>query len=193
VAGRFAKLAAAGPLSRTMRFVLFNAEEQGLISSRAYASRSKTRQEVIAAVWQMDMIGFNQDAPRAWELHAGFEVSAAVEAQSLALADLLAALVPQIAPTLPPPQLYHSNGPVGDPASGRSDHASFQAHGYPACLVPEDFFVDAPTDPVANPNYHRAADTSIDPVYTADLARVAAAAAWMSATVSGVNYPGRLM
>lgn len=86
VAERFANLAAGGALPRTMRFVLFNAQEQGLIGSRAYARRSKARGEVIAAVWQMDMIGFNRDAPRAWELHAGFEASAAVETKSLALA-----------------------------------------------------------------------------------------------------------
>lgn len=79
VAERFANLAAAGTLTRTVRFVLFNAEEQGLIGSRAYARRSKARGEVIAAVWQMDMIGFNRDAPQKWELHAGFEAAAAVE------------------------------------------------------------------------------------------------------------------
>jgi hypothetical protein len=170
-------------LNRTVRFVLFNAEEQGLVGSRAYARRSKSRVELIVAVWQMDMIGFNRDAPRKWELHVGFEVSAAVEAQSLALAGRLAALASQAAPSLPPPQLHGSNSPVGDPASGRSDHASFQAYGYPACLVSEDFFIDAPGGPAAdsNPNYHRAADTAIDPAYAADLARVVAAAAWASA------------
>ena len=84
-AERLAVLAAAGPPARTVRFVLFNAEEQGLIGSRAYARRSKSRAEVIAAVWQMDMIGFNQDAPRKWELHAGFAPSAEVESRSVAL------------------------------------------------------------------------------------------------------------
>jgi leucyl aminopeptidase len=183
-AERCAVLAAAGPPARTLRFVLFNAEEQGLIGSQMYARRSKARGEVIAAVWQMDMIGFNEDAPRKWEVHAGFEPSANVEAQSLTLAGLLAGLAPQAAPSLPPPQLYHSAGPVGDPAARRSDHAAFQAHGYPACCVSEDFFIDAPgaSDPDANSNYHRAADSSIDPVYAADLARVVAAAAWVSAT-----------
>ena len=107
-----------------------------------------------------------------------------MEAQSVALASLLAGLAPQAAPDLPPPQLHHTGGPVGDPASGRSDHASFQAYGYPACLVSEDFFIDAPAGPApdSNPNYHRAADTMIDPAYAADLARVVAAAAWAAAT-----------
>lgn len=185
VAERLAHLAADSVLPRTIRFVLFNAEEQGLIGSRAYARRSKARGEAIVAVLQMDMIGFNEKAPRTWELHAGFEASAAVEAQCIALASLLAALAPQVAPTFPPPQVHRSEGPTGDPASGRSDHASFQAYGYPACLISEDFFMGAPDGlPAdANPNYHRAADTAIDPAYAVELTRVVAAAAWTAASV----------
>jgi bacterial leucyl aminopeptidase len=183
IAERVAALAATAAPARTIRFVLFNAEEQGLIGSRAYARRSKTRGEVIAAVWQMDMIGYNRTAPKTWELHAGFQASADVEARSIELAQLLASLAPQTAPALPAPQLHHFAGPVGDPAAGRSDHASFQAHGYPACLVSEDFFMNVPgaPDPDANPNYHRTADTVIDPAYAADLARAVAAAVWVSA------------
>ena len=60
IAGRFAALAATGQPARTVRFVLFNAEEQGLIGSQAYARRSKSRGEAVAAVWQMDMIGYNK-------------------------------------------------------------------------------------------------------------------------------------
>ena len=74
IARRFATLTSSGQLVRTVRFVLFNAEEQGLIGSQAYARRAKSRGEVIAAVWQMDMIGYNKQPPRAWEVHAGFEV-----------------------------------------------------------------------------------------------------------------------
>src|SRR5262249_29448909 len=75
--------------------------------------------------------------------------------------------------------------PEGDPAAGRSDHASFQAHGYPACVVSEDFFVgpgpDAPV-PEENPNYHRPGDTFVDEVYAADITRAIAAAAWTTAS-----------
>jgi leucyl aminopeptidase len=184
VAERFAALAAEGPLARSVRFVLFNAEEQGLIGSRAYARRSKARGEAIVAVWQMDMIGFNHDAPQKWELHAGFAPSAQVETRSVALASLLSGLVSQVAPGLPTPQVHRTADPLGDPADGRSDHSSFQAQGYAACLASEDFFVDAPGAPApdANPNYHRAADTVIDPAYLAELVRAVAAAAWVSAT-----------
>jgi len=183
IAGSFARLAATGTPKRTVRFVLFNAEEQGLIGSRAYARRCKTRNEAIAAVWQMDMIGYNQDAPRRWELHVGYEASAAVERQSALLAELLMGIAPQVAAGLPAPALFRSDGPGGDPAAGRSDHASFQAHGYAACLASEDFFVDSPGgEPAdANPHYHGPGDLVVDPAYAADIARTVAAAAWLSA------------
>lgn len=179
IAERCAALAKDAFPKRTLRFVLFNAEEQGLVGSQAYARRAKARGESIAAVFQMDMIGYNATPPQNWEVHAGFEQSHDVEARSRALADLLSAVAAQVSPTLPAAQIHHSTSLGGDPAAGRSDHASFQAHGYAACVVSEDFFMDGPSSgsPDANPNYHSARDTNIDAVYTADLARVVAAAA----------------
>lgn len=188
IARRFVNLARAGTLARTVRFVLFNAEEQGLVGSQAYAHRSKARGETITAVWQMDMIGYNKLAPATWEVHAGFETSPAVEAQSRRLADLIKAIAGQVSPSLPPAQIYDSQTlPEGDPAAGRSDHASFQAQGYPAVVVSEDFFVgpgsDAPA-PEENPNYHQAGDTFIDPEYAAQITRALGVAAWVSASQS---------
>ncbi|HSF49432.1 MAG TPA: M28 family peptidase [Nitrososphaeraceae archaeon] len=64
-----------------------------------------------------------------------------------------------------------------DGAILRSDHWSFQNHGFPAVVVSEDFFANDPTkgDPIktdANPNYHQAVDrhTEIDPIFAADVA-----------------------
>lgn len=184
IAERFVALAAHGTLARTVRFVLFNAEEQGLIGSRAYARRSKIRGESIAAVWQMDMVGFNAEPPFAWEVHVGFEPSPATEARSKVLANVLSMTAVQAASMLPPVQIHHSSSPGGDPAAGRSDHASFHAHGYPACAVSEDFFIDEPNSPApdANPNYHLPSDTVIDEAYASAIARAVAAAAWVTAS-----------
>lgn len=184
IARRFADLASTGQLARTIRFVLFNAEEQGLIGSQAYARRSKARGETIIAVWQMDMIGYNKEEPRSWEAHAGFEASASVEAQSRHLAELIQATAPSVSPNLPPAQIYHSGTiPDGDLAAGRSDHAAFQAQGFPAIVVCEDFFVGPGTDAPSseeNPNYHQPGDTTIDAEFAADITRAVAAAAWVS-------------
>ena len=130
----------------------------------------------------MDMIGFNQADPRTWEIHVGFAASAETEARSMPLADLIKRVVPLVSPSLPEPQIF---GPgEEDPADERSDHASFQAHGYPACITSEDFFVGPGRciEPEGNPNYHKREDTFVDAVYTADIARSVGAAAWAAAT-----------
>jgi hypothetical protein len=81
--------------------------------------------------------------------------------------------------------------PEGDPAEGRSDHASFHACGYAACVASEDFFVGPePASPgaEANPNYHKKDDTFIDGDFAADIARVLAAAAWVTAKASAADF-----
>jgi hypothetical protein len=187
IAERLKALADSQPARRTIRFVLFNAEEHGLVGSQTYARAQAAAGAQIVAVYQMDMIGFNRQAPRSFEVHAGFWSSADTQERSLALAQRLADTVPLVSPTLELPQVYRSTGPERsqrDPAEGRSDHAAFHQHGYAACVVSEDFFVgptaDAPV-PEANPNYHMLTDTFVDTAYAADIARAVAAAAWISA------------
>jgi Zn-dependent M28 family amino/carboxypeptidase len=189
----FASLAAAAPPQRTIRFVLFNAEEEGLVGSRIYARQQRAREASILAVYQMDMIGYHEGPPRSWEVHVGHDPSAEVEARSLALARVLRDVSPSVSPRLEPPQIYTSGtARTGDPAAGRSDHAPFQAQGYAACVVSEDFFVgpdpESPT-PQANPNYHKAGDTVIVADFAADIARAVAAAAWVTAKTGAAEVP----
>lgn len=170
---------------REVRFVLFNAEEQGLVGSRAYARDQAANGSDIRAVLQLDMIGFDGAAARTFELHAGFAPAPAVQTRSLALAETVAALVPAVSPALPPPQIYPASPDGSDPAEQRSDHHSFALHGYPAVLASEDFFVGpVPSSPVAdpNPNYHSPDDTVVDVGYVGDIVRVVTAAAWLCAT-----------
>lgn len=177
-------LAAANIPRREVRFVLFNAEEHGLIGSRAYAREQATLATKIVAVFQMDMVGFDVKPGRSFELHAGFTPNAAVQTRSLKLAQLIAALVHEVSHQLPAPQIYPGTG-QGDPAESRSDHYSFQSEGYAACLASEDFFSGpgsaAPaSDP--NPNYHSPADNAVNAGYAADIVRVVTAAAWVAST-----------
>jgi len=185
IAELFTQLAAEQTFKRSVRFVLFNAEEQGLVGSKAYAREVATSGESIAAVYQMDMIGHHKSSPpaaRSFEVHVGFPASPGVEAGSLALAERLARLVEQVSPGLSPPQIYTSEH--DDPAAGRSDHASFQERGYAACVASEDFFAGPlPNSPEAqpNPNYHTPGDVAVNIEYAADIARAVAAAALISA------------
>jgi leucyl aminopeptidase len=181
LAERFIALSADKRFNRTIRFVMFNAEEEGLVGSKAYARLQRSLGASIVAVFQLDMIGYNKEPPRSWELHAGFRGSAAVEQRSKDLALLIRDMTSQVSPELELPQIYDSSNPQdGDPADGRSDHTPFQTHGYTACLATEDFFVGPGTDaPEAegNPRYHQKEDTFVDGAFAADIARAMAAAA----------------
>ena len=177
------------PISRPehgLRFVLFNAEEQGLVGSAAYARAQSNAAAPILGVFQMDMIGRNSAPPPLFEVHAGYSPLPEVESRSLVLARRVARLKDAVASQLEGPELCHTRGPtIGerDGAEGRSDHASFHARGYAACCISEDLFMNDPSLPPAEPNehYHKDSDRRINRQYAADIARVVAAAAWVTA------------
>ncbi len=168
---------------KTIRFVLFNAEEQGLVGSQEYARDQAQAKAAVVAVYQLDMIGYLEEQnniPLPFEVHVGHRNCPAVEQRSLKLAQQIEKLVPQISPNLKSPQIY-TTPDAGDP---RSDHSSFQQVGYTACLVSEDLFMGPPEVPrpgVNNPNYHTARDLQVDFEYAADIVRLVAAAAWITA------------
>ncbi|MCY7336527.1 MAG: M28 family peptidase [Chamaesiphon sp.] len=176
------QLAAIKPPKRTIRFVLFNAEEHGLVGSQAYARTQAAIAAPIVGVYQMDMVGYNINPPRSFEVHVGYAASANVQKRSLVLAQRMKRLAAVLSPNLASPQIYTQP----DPAEGRSDHASFHQRGYAACVTSEDFFAGPlPTSPAAepNPNYHRDGDTFVDLDYAADIARVIGAATWVTANL----------
>jgi Zn-dependent M28 family amino/carboxypeptidase len=174
------QMAAIKTPKRTIRFVLFNAEEHGLVGSQAYARKQAIVAAPIVGVYQMDMVGYNVNPPRSFEVHVGYAASANVQERSLVLAQRLEQLVPILSSTLQSPQIYTQP----DPAEGRSDHASFHQRGYAACVTSEDFFAGPlPASPTAepNPNYHKDKDTFVDFDYAADIARLVGAAVWLTA------------
>ena len=166
----------AGRLTHTVRFCFFNAEESGLIGSKAYAADLKSQNAPIKAVVCTDMIGFNSDANRFFEVHAGY-TDPAIRDLSMPLANGLAAAAAEYG-VLAPAQIYRGtswNGApdrdVYDGAINRSDHAAFHQQGYGAVLASEDFFANYSTEPLAdpNPNYHRQSDQVIDLAYARDI------------------------
>jgi hypothetical protein len=166
-----------GKLKHTIRFCFFNAEESGLVGSQAYAAALKAWSAPVRAVVCVDMIGFNTDANRVFEIHAG-ATDPAVRDASVPIAQSVSYWAAALG-ALGAAQIYQGTNAGGgsdrlvyDGAIGRSDHASFQQQGYPAVVVSEDFFVNLPVEPAAdtNPNYHRAADTVIDAAYGSDIA-----------------------
>ena len=177
IASAIRSLAPSHPPKRAIRFVLFNAEEDGLVGSKAYARDEAFGGTRIVGVFQMDMVGFHAAGPEpgSFEVHVGFPSQQVVD-RSLVLAEALRALAPTLAPNLAPPQIFRN---ADDPAAGRSDHASFHERGFAACVCSEDFFAGPAPDspaPQPNPNYHKNTDTVVNVDYAADIARLVAGA-----------------
>lgn len=177
----FLELASLGRPHREVRFAFFNCEEVGRSGSRTYAQAQAALGTQVAAVFHIDMIGY--EAPR-FEVHAGFHGSATPNAaaagkRSEEQADLVEHLR-MIVGTLPEAQLFTSPEEEGIP---RSDHSMFHDAGYPACWITEDFFPDdkGPGSNL-NPAYHTSCDTVIHTKYATQIARLVAAAAWIAAT-----------
>ena len=131
---------------RTVRFVLFTGEEQGMLGSEAYADAVKASGENITAVINMDMIAWSSDSSHPIRLHtrqtsdpsgyAADMVIAGALNQSVYLYGLKSNLTPVFTPD-------------GETAS---DHDSFWNNGYPAILAIEDDYDDF------NPYYHSSND-----------------------------------
>ncbi|MFF9213057.1 MULTISPECIES: M20/M25/M40 family metallo-hydrolase [unclassified Streptomyces] len=146
--------------TRNVRFVLFNAEEQGLVGSKFYARAAAAAGDRIVGVFQMDMIAGRQNgsAPTV-EIHAGSSVPGPVVDASDALGDLVARTARTIASDVTVQQLTG----VDDPAVGRSDHASFHERGWAAVAVSEDLFPSSDGTPgTGTRQYHTPGDTVLD-------------------------------
>jgi peptidase M28-like protein len=180
----------------TVRLCFFNAEESGLVGSRAYAASLKAAGAPVTGVVCCDMIAFNSDGASTFEIHAGF-TDPAVRDLGLPLALLVADAARSLG-ELAPAQVYSGTRATGgsdrtrfDGAIDRSDHASFQEQGYPAVLVSEDFFPNGPGEAAEdpNPNYHSDRDAVVDADYGAAITRavsvaVLALAAWPGASAA---------
>lgn len=127
--------------SRTIRFIHFAGEEQGLWGSAHYARQTHQRGDRIDGVINLDMIGYESVPPNDHivEIHAGTDPA------SIALADALIDNIPEYGVNLVPQEITTN-------ATWRSDHGSFWSRGYPAILGIEDF-------QDFNPHYHSTNDT----------------------------------
>jgi leucyl aminopeptidase len=114
---------------RTLRFVFFTGEEQGLLGSAAYATKVSQDGENIVAVYNMDMIAWDSTGGPTLRLHTRTTSNSGYAADK-AIADLFI----NVAKT------YSLNlTPILDPDGiGASDHASFWKKGYAGILAIED-------------------------------------------------------
>lgn len=170
--------------TRSLRFVLFNAEEQGLVGSKFYARAAAAQGDRIAGVFQMDMIaGLQRGSTPKVEIHAGSSVPGTVVGASDALGALVARTVHAFDPAV---TVQHLTGP-GDPAVGRSDHASFHERGWAAVAVSEDLFSTPDGAPgTGTRQYHTPGDTLLDQDHDTGFAATIAG----SVTATALTFAG---
>ena len=141
-----AEILAARSFERTLRFVVFTGEEQGMLGSEAYARAAQAAGDDIVAVLNLDMLGWDGNGDNRLKLYVrpasdpGYAADrdiAATFTNVVRTYGLRTGLDPEIAAEV----------------SDWSDHYSFQSRGFPAiCAIEED--VDD-----FNPYYHTANDT----------------------------------
>jgi hypothetical protein len=193
----------SGPPARTLRFVLFNAEEQFRKGSIPYAADLAGAGTDLRAVFQVDMIGTpglqepsasptttttvpSAPPPPRFEIHGGGDLDVGTAIYSIfgAQQGMMDAL--EDAAALLSPGLTAQRFPIGDcgtdPGSGKSDHTSFQLLSFPGVYVCEELWThDCPGEVRPHPTYHRKTDTLVDHAYAASIARAVAGAAWLVA------------
>lgn len=123
---RGAQILASRPFEKTIVFICFTGEEQGLVGSGVYASDAAARGDTIDAVVNLDMIAYEGNDVDIVEVHAGTSPA------SGALADAFIDVNTTYGLGFTPQKLTTG-------ATTASDHASFWDVGYPAILGIEDF------------------------------------------------------
>ena len=108
---------------RTIRFMLWGGEEQGLLGSRGFVVKNRTEMHKVSAV-------FNHDSGTNWA-HALTVAQSHAEDFERAIAPILAAM-PAPQAEFEGPTFVIKPTEVMQPAGGGSDHASFGAVGVPA-------------------------------------------------------------
>jgi leucyl aminopeptidase len=148
---------------RTIRLILFTGEEQGLFGSAAYANDHSLTS--VLGVLNLDMFGYDSNADRCFEIHAG-TLPASIDIGNC-FADSIGSYA-----------LGLSRDFLTTTATDRSDHASFWNHGTGAIEIAENFFNDNQAGGCvggdANPFYHSNNDrisTNMTPSYAISIAK----------------------
>ncbi|MGH7820893.1 MAG: M28 family metallopeptidase [Candidatus Binatia bacterium] len=167
---------------RTIRFLLFNAEESYMFGSSSYL---RTVSGSMAA-FNLDMIGWmppERKPPYLFEVHLpakDLHLSEEITKSCRRMADLVISAAARVSPCLKP-EIYPPPGLVTSPV--RSDHRSFLVDRRPACHVCEDSYEPDSFKERRYPQYHTRCDVfdRMNPTYAADITRAVAAAAWCAA------------
>jgi hypothetical protein len=141
-----AGIVTSGAFERTIRFVFFTGEEQGLYGSAAYAAAAFSAGENIVAVYNLDMISWDAVNGPTLRLHTRTSSNPGYSAD-MAIANTFSDVVNTYGFSSSLTPIITSDGEEA------SDHYSFWHMGYPAILAIEDDIDDF------NDYYHTPKDT----------------------------------
>jgi len=164
------------PLPLTVRFLLFNAEEEGLLGSKYYCDNvMRDSSHLCRGAFMLDMISYR--GPTGYmEIHVGLPTQLS-RTQTARQSEHIAQLIYKSYTQLNPRTIKEARPFIGDkdPAIDASDHSSFHAIGVPAVVVSENYFIEHDK---SYPNYHLSKDApgnakvKLDMDYASDMARI---------------------
>lgn len=173
-----AEMFAKRSFERTIRFVFFTGEEQGLIGSSFYADKVLTDKDNIVGVYNMDMIAWDSIGGPTLRLHTRSRLNPGYTGDNFLAATFVNVL-----------NVYGLNSaltPIIDPDGiAGSDHSSFWNIGVPAILAIEDDEDDFCI------NYHTSYDTvlTLNFAYFTSYIKVSLGMAAHLAKMVNVNKP----
>lgn len=178
-----ARILAGKNLRRTVRFISFHLEEFGMIGSTDYVRRLKQKNERIAGMVSLEMIGYTDSAPESQQMPASLKwkypdtgdfIGLVANGRSKKLLEIYAGAMRRIPDLRFETLTVPFNGWLF-PATRLSDHSPFWDAGYPALLITDTSFF-------RNPHYHLTGDT----LSTLNLEFIAKVTAGVAAAVEGL-------
>lgn len=171
---------------RTIRFVLFNAEELYMRGSTAYARCHAADPSQIVAVFQLDMIGGRvDDCPsERVEIHSlpgdSELLRGGLGDETVRIANLVEQTCGELLGGRLQTKRCPTPGTTSSNTTDQTDTISFLAECIPACWVCEDMH-DGCTSRIRNRTMHTIEDLHVNCAYAADIARATAGAVWLRA------------
>lgn len=145
-------------LTRPIRFIAFNLEEENLLGSSAYTAFLKKNREAIQGAIVLECVGYASHHPNSQKIPPGVPIAVPTTGNFLAVIGnersqaLTGAVAKAMKAHLPiVPLIVPGNGEKL-PDTRRSDHTSFWEQGFPAVMLTD-------TANFRNPHYHRPTDT----------------------------------
>lgn len=145
-------------LTRTIRFIAFNLEEENLLGSSAYTALLRKNHEAIHGAIVLECVGYVSHQHNSQKIPPGVPIAVPTTGNFLAVignerSQALTGSVAQAMQSHLPivPLVVPGNGEKL-PDTRRSDHTSFWEQGFPAVMLTD-------TANFRNPHYHRPTDT----------------------------------